>query len=179
MRPQQRRNGPDNWPTPSCLAEALIRHALPHIPSGVVWECAAGSKGALVQAMRHAGRAVVASDLHGISPGLDFLRDSPPPPRTFSAIITNPPFCLLDPFIVRGLALLDGGLTKSLVLLMRDDALSAARRVDALNRAHSIIGCCWRPRWIANTTTSPRWNFSWVVWRADKDGPPTVLRVLR
>ena len=43
LRPQPRREGPDNWPTPSCLAAALIRDVLPELPAGPLWECAAGN----------------------------------------------------------------------------------------------------------------------------------------
>jgi hypothetical protein len=39
LRPQPSRHGEaDNWPTPRCLREALIRHVLPGLPLASIWE---------------------------------------------------------------------------------------------------------------------------------------------
>jgi hypothetical protein len=174
LRPQPRRHGADAWQTPASLIDALITHVLPTLPMGSVWEPAAGN-GRLVEAMRAAGRQVVASDLH--CDGLDFLYDTLPAPGCFAAIITNPPFSRLDEFIVRGLRLIDSGATQSLVMLVRYDATMTSGRVDVLNRAALELGCNWRARWIENSTGQPRWAFKWVVWRADYRGPPLAPRV--
>jgi hypothetical protein len=176
LRPQPKRLGADRWPTPVSLIDALIRHVIPTLPPGPVWECAAGP-GDLATALRNAGRHVVASDLHGDSDRcIDFLHDDPPA-HDLAAIVTNPPFNQLDAFIVRGLHHLDRAATQALVLLLRHDAFMAAGRVDALNRASHVLGCNWRARWIPLSTASPRWAFSWVTWRADRCGPPITLRV--
>ncbi len=37
FRPQPKRDGPDDWPTPACLCAALT-HDVPAIPEGSVWE---------------------------------------------------------------------------------------------------------------------------------------------
>ena len=175
LRPQPKRKGPDVWPTPATLIDALIRHVLPTLPGGIIWECASGD-GRLAGAMRQAGRKVITSDIrdHGRS---DFLRDDPPLPGHFAAVCTNPPFNSLDAFITRGLHFLDCGRCQALVLLVRDDALMAGGRVDVLNRAALSFGCNWRARWIPESTGQPRWAFTWVVWRADHQGPPVALRV--
>lgn len=175
LRPQQRRGGADFWPTPATLIDALIHHVLPTLPPGAIWECACGD-GRLADAMRAAGRPVVASDLHDVTM-IDFLQDDPPVRDCFAAIVTNPPFNALDRFMARGLHLMDAGRTKALVLLIRNDALMTSRRVDMLNRAAFVLGCNWRARWIADSTGQPRWAFSWLIWRADHHGPPITLRL--
>jgi hypothetical protein len=174
LRPQPRRQGPDAWQTPASLIDALITYVLPTLPMGIIWEPAAGD-GRLADAMRAAGREVVATDLRGDR--LDFLRDDLPAPRRFAAIVTNPPFNRLDEFIARGLHLMDLRTTQSLVLLARYDATMTSGRVDALNRAALELGCNWRARWIENSRGQPRWAFKWVVWRVDYHGPPLAPRV--
>jgi hypothetical protein len=171
LRPQPKREGRDYWPTPHCLARALVEHVLPSLPVGLVWEPAAGD-GRLAHAMLEAGREVVYCD---IISGVDFLHDDPIHPGKFAAIITNGPFNDLDAFTARGLSLLDAGITKAFVLLFRHDHLQAATRVTALNRASLILGCNWRPTWIEGSEGNPRWSFSWVVWRDDHQGPPTSI----
>jgi hypothetical protein len=174
LRPQPRRSGPDLWPTPPSLIRALINHVVPRLPDGPIWECAAG-QGDLAAALGNAGRQVIASDLHG-GRSVDFLQ-SDPPARPLAAIVTNPPFFALDAFIARGLRHLDEDAAESLVLLVRDDALMAGGRAAALNRAAFMLGCSWRARWIADSTQSPRWAFTWIVWHAGSGGPPVTVRV--
>jgi hypothetical protein len=178
LRPQPRRDGPDFWATPPCLTTALIRHVLPILPCGPVWEPACGD-GRLVDAMRSAGRIVVGTDLYYGTPAVDFLSAPLPSPGCFASVATNGPFNQLDAFIARGRALLAAGVTESLVLLWRHDAFMADCRADALNNAAFIVGCNWRVRWIPETTQSPRWSCSWVVWRADHAGPPATLHLRR
>lgn len=174
LRPQPKRLGADVWPTPPSLISALVRYVLPTLVDGCIWECASGD-GRLADAMRKTGRQVVISDVR--SNGVDFLLDDPPVSGPFASIITNPPFNQLDAFIKRGLQLLDRGTTHSLVLLARNDALMTSGRVNVLNRAAFILKCNWRARWIPNSIGQPRWAFSWVVWQADRSGPPVALHV--
>src|SRR6516162_8179805 len=113
-RPAPRRDDVDLWPTPACLTTALIGKVLPTLPDGVIWECAAGD-GHLVDALRLAGRDVIASDIMRQRDGflqLDLVND-PPPPRTHDGVlVTNPPYAgsgLGDPFLGRTMSLLDSG----------------------------------------------------------------------
>jgi len=172
LRSQPTRDGHDFWQTPNCLSDALMRYVLPSLP-GPVWECAAGD-GRLVAAMRAAGRKVLASDLLPAASSVerhDFLLE-PPPPVVYGAVIaTNPPFNRLDEFIQRGLTLLDRGVAPALVLLLRCDALTAAGRAAALNRASAQWTCCWRPVWLPGTKGGGRWSNAWLVWRAGHGGP--------
>jgi hypothetical protein len=168
LRPQPRRDGPDNWPTPPCLAGALVHHVLPLLPPGPIWECAVGD-GALVRAMRAAGHTVAATD---ISNGQDFLRSRPPP--GCRVLVTNAPFYQLDQFLRRSLTMVRTPCIEieAAVLLLRLDALAARVRASLLERAFAIHVCAWRPRWIAGSTTSPRWSFCWVTWLHSYAGPP-------
>jgi hypothetical protein len=69
LRPSPARNDGDFWRTTPDLAAALVGRVLPSVPDGVVWECAAGD-GILLDALRDAGRVVIAAD---IEPGRSFL----------------------------------------------------------------------------------------------------------
>lgn len=162
LRPREGRAGPDFWPTPDSLIDALLGHLLPRLPNGPVWECAAGD-GRLAGAMART-RRVIASDLYpqGSSMPRDFLTVEPPAPGTL--VVTNPPFNAADAFIARGLALLDAKAIEGLVLLLRHDHLTAASRVAWLNRATLEMHCNWRPLWIEGSTGQPRWSFAWITW---------------
>jgi hypothetical protein len=174
LRSQPARDGTEFHPTPSCLAGALTAYVLPSLPAGPIWECAAGA-GALVHAMRAAGYTVAAAtDLvpRGADIGrLDFLHDEPPADGLVA--VTNPPHSakLLNPFLTRGLRLLDRNRITGLVLLLRLDHLMAGGRVGALNHAASITHCSWRARWLKGTKGNPRWTYLWVTWLPGHDGP--------
>jgi hypothetical protein len=66
-RPTPKRADKDFWPTPPELQVALIRHVLPLLPDGPVWECAAGD-GVLADALIEAGREVIQSDVESAAP---------------------------------------------------------------------------------------------------------------
>jgi hypothetical protein len=175
LRPQPKRDGPDHWSTPDCLAAALVTHILPSLPRAPIWEPAAGD-GALVRAIEAAGNRVFPTD---ISTGQDFLTSSPP--SVCQSLVTNPPFNRLDQFLQRAVSLVDSPDNSLIaaVLLLRWDALPAGGRALVLQRARQVHVCTWRPRWIADSTTSPRWSFCWVTWRRGSSGPPTLHFVKR
>jgi hypothetical protein len=139
-----------------------------------VWEPAAGD-GSLVRAMRAAGCTVIATD---IATGQNFLHRQPPP--ECRSLATNPPFNQLNAFLARAVSLLDppDNRLAAAVLLLRLDALAARTRAPLLAGAAAIHVCIWRPRWIAGSTTSPRWSFCWITWRRGHAAPP-VLRWIR
>jgi hypothetical protein len=177
LRPQPRRTGLDDWATPDSLCTALAEHILPTLPAGLIWEPAAGA-GALVAAMRAAGRRVIATDSE-----FNFLVADPP--EGIVTIATNPPFNQHSAFIERALQLLDSEAVEAVVLLFRHDHLQSESRtpphcrLSAVARASEILCCPWRPRWIADTTAAPRWTFSWVTWRRGASGPPALVYVGR
>lgn len=175
LKPQPKRGGLDWWATPNCLTRALLDHVLPELPPAAIWEPAAGDE-RLSEAIRGHGRAVLASDLLPRAAMLrhDFLRDEPPAETLGAIAVSNPPFNASNAFISRGLALLDSGVLSAVVLLLRSDALAAGNRARALNRAAILWQCCWRPRWIENSTGSGRWSNTWCCWLAERSGPPII-----
>lgn len=175
-RGQPTRDGPDFWPTPPCLTAAAMRYVLPGLPLGEIWECAAGS-GGLGRAIAEAGRTVISTDLYpqdGSMPH-DFRSGSLPDGAAGSIAMTNPPNNQWNEFLDQGLALLDQGLLKGLVLLLRHDYLQAGGRVDALNRAVREVHCNWRPIWIPDTDGNPRHAFHWLAWHDGPRQPPLYL----
>jgi hypothetical protein len=173
LRPQPKRDGPDNWWTPPCLCAALTYDVLPTLPAGMVWEPAPGA-GVLMDAIWASGR-------QGISTPDDFRTCSVPEGARILA--TNPPFNLHSVFIERSLSLFDSGVLDAVVLLFRHDHLQSESRtpphcrIAALNRATRIFICPWRPTWIPGTRSNGRWTNSWVVWlRGAPSRSPVWLR---
>jgi hypothetical protein len=149
LRPQPKRSGVEWWATPSDLIDALITHVLPLLPDGAIWECAAGD-GRLAEAIRAAGRHVIASDIAPQDATIllgDFLTGHPN--RSVARSWFRIRFRSLDRFIARGLELHDTGQIAALrCAALRRNATSAAGRASALNRAARVT-CCWRPTWRA------------------------------
>ena len=92
-----------------------------------------------------------------------------------TVIVTNPPGNQIDKFLARCMELLDQGVIKGFVLLLRTDHLMAVGRADVFNRAVREIHCNWRPRWIAGTRGNPRWAYRWLVWHSGPRRPPLYL----
>src|SRR5215472_3836795 len=94
--------GDDAYFTPEVAVEALLQvETLPE----KIWEPACGS-GNIVKVLRAHGHTVYASDLHDYGcgqPGTDFLTTDAIPPA--QAIVTNPPFKLIQKFVERTLQL--------------------------------------------------------------------------
>jgi hypothetical protein len=66
LRPQPKRDGPDHWSTPDCLAAALVTHIPPFLPRAPIGEPAAGD-GALVRAIEATGHRVFPTGLCTLS----------------------------------------------------------------------------------------------------------------
>lgn len=164
------------------MTAALTGWVLPTLPAGLIWEPASGD-GYFVDALRAAGREVIATDINPQRRGiarLDYLHDPTPAAARGAVMITNPPFGgsgLLDPFIARTMALLESGHLRAAVLLQRVDATGTDGRTNVFNGAAAEWTCCWRAVWIPGTKTQPRWWFVWVVWLPDCSGPPTNRRL--
>jgi hypothetical protein len=163
LRPQPKRDGPDDWATPPCLCAALTHDVLPTLGPGAIWEPSPGS-GALIEAITAAGR-------QAITTAGDFLNCRPP--RGARLLATNPPFNLHSAFVHRSQLLLAAGELDAVILLFRHDHLQSESRtpphcrIAALNQATAIFVCPWRPIWIAGTKGNGRWTFSWVLWLRD------------
>jgi hypothetical protein len=176
-RPDQpKREGPIEWNTPPCVRGAAIKYVLPLLPPGPIWEPCPG-QGELVQAIRDAGRKVEVAIA-------DCLLVQQPPNGARIAL-TNPPWDSnkankFGQIIDHLLGMKDAGLLGAVVLLMRNDHLTAESakppytRFAALKRADREIACCWRPVWIPGTTGNGRFTCSWVGWGVE---PGPVIRV--
>jgi hypothetical protein len=172
LRPVPARQGPDHWVTPTCLISALTSYVLPEVPPGRIWEPASGD-GRLADAMRAVGRDVTATDAYAVG-SLNFLRDAPLE-ADVAALVTNPPFNQLTKFIVRALQHLDNDVVQDVILLLRADHPTAQERAPLLARAYALWYCCWRPRWIEDSTTGPRWSFIWTHWKRGHSGLPQAF----
>jgi hypothetical protein len=173
--PKARPEDNEFWPTPPCLRAALTYRVIPNLPAAPIWECGAGD-GTLGDDIAATGRTVIMTDIDPQRRGIgrhDF-HTAPPPETVGSIAVTNLPWSdeRLDPFLARGLALLDSGHLRGLVLLLRIDHTGAGHRAAWINRAAAKLTCCWRPRWIPGTTGNGRWWCVWVTWLAGMDGPP-------
>jgi hypothetical protein len=97
--------GHDLYETPPCAVRALL--AVEPVPL-TVWEPACGP-GAIVHVLRDSGRAVIATDLvdwgcPDSRSGIDFLMEREAPAGV-PAIVGNPPFKLVEPFVEKALEL--------------------------------------------------------------------------
>src|SRR5215831_5450217 len=94
--------GDDAYFTDPVAVEALVQ--VEKLPE-VMWDPACGS-GNIVKVLRAHGHKVYASDLNDYGfgqSGVDFLATDAIPPA--QAVVTNPPFKLLQPFVERALTL--------------------------------------------------------------------------
>jgi hypothetical protein len=169
MRPQPRRDGPDDWTTPADLCAVLVEHVLPLLPQGPIWDCCPGA-GALVNEMEVADRKVIATHSNFMTT---------PPPDTARILVGNPPYNQLNKFTDRSLLLLDTGQLDAVAWLWRWDHIPTQLRASWVNRAMAVHCCSWRPRWIPGSTTSPRFTFAWITWRTGFDGPPRLIALRR
>ncbi len=149
--------------------------------SATVWECAAGA-GDMTRVLERHFNYVCASDVHPLTPEAftrDFLVD---PPVGCDAIITNPPYDRAEEFARRGLEHIRAGRTSVVAMLVRNEFDCAAGRSDLFGAPEHAarITLRWRPRWIADSTGSPRHNYSWHVWTAERrNHGPVALYVNR
>lgn len=167
----------DFYPTPAPVTSALVRALGGMIPAKV-WEPACGD-GAIARVLADAGHEVVATDIadHGFgTAGVDFLATSRP---RADAIVTNPPFRLINEFAIHALSL-----DVSLVaFLAKTRFLEGRKRYTSLWRQHPA----WRIYQFtdrlkfysaeSDDPDQPGWNteaFAWFVWLRDHTSAPAV-----
>jgi len=99
-----KRSRGDFYPTPACATEALLKVTR---FDGPVWEPAAG-KGHISDVLRSHGYQVIESDLYADELGrgdkVDFLSTTSLPDGV-KTVITNPPYSLLNNFLLHGISL--------------------------------------------------------------------------
>ena len=115
--------GLDAYFTPPVAVHALLSLERQHLPQHI-WEPAAGA-GAIVDVLRGAGYAVVASDIadYGLAGCklIDYIAAVPPP--DVEAIVTNPPFAKAEAFARKMLSEVP-----YVALLLRTNFLESAER---------------------------------------------------
>lgn len=168
------RNERDFYPTPANVTHALCRMLLDKsmiAPSAVIWEPACGD-GQMVRVLKDYFAGVIATDIVPLegSGGFEanFLNSTPKLP--FTAIITNPPFGeMIDAFMKRALTHLRNRDSKcDLVAFVARHELDCGVKRNKYFRDcpefAAKITLTWRPRWIADSTGSPRHNYAVFVW---------------
>ena len=171
--------GSDLYETCPEAVHALL--AIEKLPMWI-WEPAAG-RGAIVDVLRQAGHAVVATDLvdYGVpmqATGRDFLLEREAPHQC-KCILTNPPFSLATDFVRVGLRL-----CPKVIMLLRLAFLESEGRSDILDggqlaRVHVFrnrLPMLHRDGWTGNKASSTM-AFGWFVFDRDHKGPAKLNRI--
>ena len=149
--------------------------SLPHR----IWEPACGP-GSIVQVLRGAGHAVVATDLvdYGCpdsESNIDFLTQRQAPAGV-ECIVTNPPFMLADNFAAHALEL-----TPCVVMLLRLAFYESVRRTPILESGHlarihafrNRLAMMHRAGWQGPRASSSI-PFAWFCWDRNHVGSTTI-----
>lgn len=173
------------YPTPEWVIDGLIRVAVGHkllTIENQIWEPACG-EGHLSKVLIKRGFDVYSSDLiyRGFSSNLlDFLTATECHGDT---IITNPPYGKLAEQFIRKAAELMRPVGGKVFMLLRNEYDSASTRRDLFgdnSRFAAKLTLTSRPKWIANSTGSPRHNYAWFYWDFSKfHGLPSTLYIHR
>jgi hypothetical protein len=126
-RHTQEIRGPDLYPTPAVLTEALLQ--VEDLPK-TIWEPAAGM-GHMTEVLKKAGHKVFASDKYSYGTDGVFIQDFfdfKRAPQGASCIVTNVPFSIGGEFVRHGLELCE-----KVVTLGRLAFLEAQERADVLD----------------------------------------------
>jgi hypothetical protein len=169
--------GADLYETPACATIALARAEL--LPR-CVWEPSAG-RGSIVNVLRSHGHRVVASDVIDYG-GLDFVADFmtvTKVPAGTGCILTNPPFQIVNKFIVHAL-----DLSPRVIVLARFALLESVARTEILEyrnlaRIHIFrnrLPFMHRDGWSGRRASSAI-AFAWYVWDRDHHGPAVINRI--
>ena len=145
-----------------------------------VWECACGD-GGISDVLEQHHIPVVCTDLiyRGRGVGdVDFLKTTEMPDGS-NFILTNPPYGELAEEFVRHAINLTNKNHGTVGMLLRNEWDCGKSRMDLFdsNAAFTMkVVATTRPRWIANSTGSPRHNYSWFFWNHNnpRDGEPVI-----
>lgn len=164
--------GPDFYPTPTWATEALLAY---ESFEGEVWEPACGD-GAMAKVLQESGLEVHASDLYDRGFGeveVDFLKQE----RKTDNIITNPPFGLVEDFILHALALAD----KKVAIFSRLAILESARRYRNIFKERPptrVLVFTERVTLYPSgliTAGSTTIAYCWPIWDSEKKGQECAL----
>jgi hypothetical protein len=169
--------GLDLYETPAVAVEALLRiEQIPH----TIWEPAAG-RGAIVRVLRDRGHAVIASDIHdygGLHSVGNFLAQKQMPAGC-EAIVTNPPFNIVEKFVAHALVL-----SPLVIMLLRLAFMESERRCNILEgrglaRVHVFrkrLPMMHRDGWEGRKANSGM-AFCWMAWERGYVGPTIIDRI--
>ena len=161
----------DFYPTPEDATKAIFDTAAEFLKTPetmTVWEPACGD-GAMSNVLAKRFKKVINSDIYPLMEGAakaNFYTDAAPEEK-IDWIITNPPYGEeADKFIER-----------MIELIVEKDCFAsilARNELDCAKGRNRFFGDCdhfmekrvllWRPRWIADSTGSPRHNYAWYTW---------------
>jgi hypothetical protein len=172
--------GDDVYMTPPVATATLLRHVqLPHR----LWECACGDGTGILDPLRTAGHEVIGSDLVDYGrpdcfSRRDFLLERKLPTGC-EAIITNPPFKLVEQFVEHAL-----DLCPRVIMLLRLAFLESEKRCAILEDRGLARVLVFRKRlpmmhrlgWEGRKANSGM-AFAWFVWDRSHVGPTTIERV--
>ena len=166
----------DFYRTPDSAIDSYLLSEAAVLQRHVVWECAAGD-GALVRRFKDLA-PVISTDIAaypGFEPDafLDFLtvqhlcEIEPITGRRPTAIVTNPPYGTLAADFARQALKLTREDRGYVALLCRNEWDTAGdKRADLFQHpafARKLV-MFHRPRWIKDSTGSPRHQYAWYVW---------------
>lgn len=153
----------DDYPTAPAWTDVLLRRV--ELPFNV-WEPAAGD-GAMAERIELAGHNVFRTDIatHG-----DFLLQNFWSPA--AAIVTNPPFSLVDEFIEQGLLLAEQWLC--LLLGWHFVAGGQARAASIWQKKPPTLVLVIPERMVVHNKAS-QFNHAWVCWKLPRRGRTTRL----
>ena len=171
---QCERQPDDFYQTPPIATEELLkREKFP----GIIWEPAAGS-GAIIKILSKHGYFVVGSDIrtdniYGDFPGRDYLKtEYPAPAPAPKSIITNPPFKLALPFILK--AVNEPGVEK-VAIFGRIQLLESKERYEQLWTKYPPIRIyVFSKRVTCSEEKVSIMCFAWFVWEKGFTGHPEI-----
>lgn len=168
------KNGPDFFETPEWVTHILCDFEK---FEGKIWECACGA-GKMAKVLKErTGLPVLCTDLfdYGFgTPGIDFLKTSGN--WDDMNIITNPPYNILNKFILHGLELKP----KKFALLCRTLTLETGGRYEIFQKypLKRVIVISDRVDFQHPERPGGYWSLSWFVWEKNYKGR-TVLEWAR
>jgi hypothetical protein len=162
--------GFEQYPTPPCTTEALLRHE--RLPLHRLEPCE-GEERAISRVLEAHGHVVTGYDL--ARDGIDFLKVTQLPPN-IGAAITNPPFSKAAEIVRRALELVP-----KVIVLERIQWLESEERAELFDLGMLARIWVFRDRvprmhkvgWTGKRS-SPAMCLAWFVFEVDHRGPPTL-----
>lgn len=186
--PKYERVENDHYPTEVPATEALIRYL---VSNGLlrgndkVLEPACGD-GAITKVFEKHGFEVFSSDLHPQmdAPVKDFLtyqfHEDAGWNGAETLVVTNPPYQMpwINKFIDRINDMVhNDGVVGALLMRNELDAAKTRRKFFQDNPYYyGKLVLTWRPRWIPDSTGSPRHNYSWYIFADISQGQQPVIQ---